>query len=143
MCNGMFGRISSYVSVVRRPAAECRTAIGRACSFIVRYGTVFTVQPYGMLSSSPVSSSTVVSCVEKEDSGQTNLMVLRTSSEIEIEILVPNENFVPLGVLRRAGNFVMQRVVDIGVPQVRPSQFPSLTIDCLSTRLRRVNILCG
>lgn len=31
---------------------------------------------------------------------------------------VPNENFVPVGVLRRAGNFVMQRVVDIGLPQV-------------------------
>lgn len=45
-------------------------------------------------------------------------MELRTSSDIEIELLVPNENFVPTGVLRRAGNFVMQRVVDIGLPQV-------------------------
>lgn len=32
---------------------------------------------------------------------------------------VPNENFVPLGVIRRVGNFVMQRVVDVGLPQVR------------------------
>ena len=45
-------------------------------------------------------------------------MELRTASDIEIELLVPNENFVPPGVLRRAGNFVMQRVVDIGLPQV-------------------------
>lgn len=46
-------------------------------------------------------------------------MELRASSNIEIELLVPNENFVPVGVLRRAGNFVMQRVVDIGLPQVK------------------------
>ncbi|CAN0284961.1 unnamed protein product [Pylaiella littoralis] len=64
-----------------------------------------------------VTSSTVVSCAEKEDGRQANLLELRTSSDIEIELLVPNENFVPLGVLRRAGNFVMQRVVDIGLPQ--------------------------
>lgn len=81
------------------------------------------------LVSSPVSSSTVVSCAEKEESGRANLTVLRASSDIEIEILVPNENFVPLGVLRRAGNFVMQRIVDIGVPQV--NQSPEQTVDCL------------
>ncbi|CAM9691610.1 unnamed protein product [Ectocarpus fasciculatus] len=65
-----------------------------------------------------VSSSTVVSCAKKEGtSGDANIMELRASSNIEIELLVPNENFVPVGVLRRAGNFVMQRVVDIGLPQ--------------------------
>lgn len=68
-----------------------------------------------------VTSSTVVSCSEMEDTRPAKLMELRTSSDIEIEILVPNENFVPLGVLRRAGNFVMQRVVDIGLPQVNQS----------------------
>ncbi|CAB1096377.1 unnamed protein product [Ectocarpus sp. CCAP 1310/34] len=65
-----------------------------------------------------VSSSTVVSCAKKEGTpGDANIMELRASSNIEIELLVPNENFVPVGVLRRAGNFVMQRVVDIGLPQ--------------------------
>ncbi len=64
-----------------------------------------------------VTSSTIVSCAEME--GNTKAMELSTASDIEIEILVPNENFVPVGVLRRAGNFVMQRVVDIGVPQVK------------------------
>lgn len=71
-----------------------------------------------MFMCSVVSSNTVVSCAEKEDARRAKLMELRTSSDIEIEILVANENFVPLGVLRRAGNFVMQRVVDIGLPQV-------------------------
>lgn len=66
---------------------------------------------------SAVTSSTIVSCAEVE--GNTKAMELSTASHIEIEILVPNENFVPTGVLRRAGNFVMQRVVDIGVPQVK------------------------
>lgn len=64
-----------------------------------------------------------MSCAEKEDGRQANLLELRTSSDIEIELLVPNENFVPLGVLRRAGNFVMQRVVDIGLPQVNLHAF--------------------
>ncbi|CAN0522787.1 unnamed protein product, partial [Ectocarpus sp. 12 AP-2014] len=65
-----------------------------------------------------VSSSTVVSGAKKEGTpGDANIMELRASSNIEIELLVPNENFVPVGVLRRAGNFVMQRVVDIGLPQ--------------------------
>lgn len=65
-----------------------------------------------------VTSSTVVSCAEIEGEGEVKLMDLRTAADIEIELLVPNENFVPPGVLRRAGNFVMQRVVDIGLPQV-------------------------
>ncbi|CBJ28056.1 conserved unknown protein [Ectocarpus siliculosus] len=65
-----------------------------------------------------VSSSTVVSCAKKEGTpADANIMELRASSNIAIELLVPNENFVPVGVLRRAGNFVMQRVVDIGLPQ--------------------------
>lgn len=59
-----------------------------------------------------------MSCAEIGRAGETKLMELRTASDIEIELLVPNENFVPPGVLRRAGNFVMQRVVDIGLPQV-------------------------
>lgn len=47
-------------------------------------------------------------------------VVLRAirSRRVEIENQVPNENFIHVGVLRRAGNFVMQRVVDIGLPQV-------------------------
>ena len=62
-----------------------------------------------------------MSCAEIESAREVKLMELRTASDIEIELLVPNENFVPPGVLRRAGNFVMQRVVDIGLPQVCPS----------------------
>lgn len=62
-----------------------------------------------------------MSCAEIEGAGEVKLMELLTGSDIEIELLVPNENFVPLGVLRRAGNFVMQRVVDIGLPQVNLS----------------------
>eukprot|EP00904_Undaria_pinnatifida_P002053 jgi/Undpi1/11849/HiC_scaffold_4.g01548.m1 len=66
-----------------------------------------------------VTSSTVVSCADIEDSGEHNshMLQLRTEANIEIEMLVPNENFVPLGVLRRTGSFVMQRVLDIGLPQ--------------------------
>ena len=64
-----------------------------------------------------------MSCTEMEGARDTNAMELSTASGIEIEILVPNENFVPVGVLRRAGNFVMQRVVDIGVPQVSHRSF--------------------
>eukprot|EP00903_Cladosiphon_okamuranus_P011789 g11079.t2 len=64
-----------------------------------------------------VTSSTVVSCTEIEGAGEVKLMELRTAADIEIELLIPNENFIPPGVLRRAGNFVMQRSVDIGLPQ--------------------------
>lgn len=72
-----------------------------------------------------------MSCAEKEDAKQAKLMELRASSDIEIEILVPNENFVPRGVLRRAGTFVMQRVVDIGLPQVNPLD-SCTTLTCFS-----------
>ncbi|CAN0340710.1 unnamed protein product [Discosporangium mesarthrocarpum] len=73
-----------------------------------------------------VKSNTVVSCADfaQEEKrwgwkggkeGATK--ELRTKATIDIDLLVPNENFIPIVVLQRAGTFVMQRVLDIGLPQ--------------------------
>ncbi|CAM9324983.1 unnamed protein product [Choristocarpus tenellus] len=75
-----------------------------------------------------VSSTTIVSSSDVEvekggvfgrgrGSGGKGNKSLRTQASIEIDILVPNENFIPHGVLRRTGSFLMQRVLDVGLPQ--------------------------
>ncbi|KAG5180522.1 hypothetical protein JKP88DRAFT_263944 [Tribonema minus] len=58
--------------------------------------------------------ATVVTCGDPERGGR---RALRSSVSLRIEVAVPRENWLPLGALTRGGTFILQRCMDLFLPQ--------------------------